>query len=195
MRIGLANKGYVPSPESLQKTKDTKAQRTYVYSEEQRQKKIKASTGRRHSPESIEKQRQVRRELWASGVYENTTFFTSYSKPTRYRGIRMRSKFEAKVAKILDSNGIRWLYEPQRFVFAETSYLPDFYLPELGLWLECKYRNNPEEFPDLYKVDLLRQLGYHVSIVTYEDIRYIQEKFVFVGEGESLMLIHDEGEE
>lgn len=163
---------------------------------DQRQKLIVSLTGRKHTPESIEKQSQVRKDLWAAGVYENVEFFTSYSKPTRYRGIRMRSKFEAKIAKILDSNGIAWLYEPQRFVFSETSYRPDFYLPEFGIWIECKYRNDPEEFPDLYKVALLRQLGYHVSIVTFEDIRYLREKFVFVGEGENLMLLHDfEGEE
>jgi hypothetical protein len=135
---------------------------------DQRQKLIVSLTGRKHTPESIEKQSQV----------------------------RMRSKFEAKIAKILDSNGIAWLYEPQRFVFSETSYRPDFYLPEFGIWIECKYRNDPEEFPDLYKVALLRQLGYHVSIVTFEDIRYLREKFVFVGEGENLMLLHDyKGEE
>jgi hypothetical protein len=195
-RIAEAQRGRKISPETIQKIKDTKSQRTYVYSEDQRQKLIVSLTGRKHTPESIEKQSQVRKDLWAAGVYENVEFFTSYSKPTRYRGIRMRSKFEAKIAKILDSNGIAWLYEPQRFVFSETSYRPDFYLPEFGIWIECKYRNDPEEFPDLYKVALLRQLGYHVSIVTFEDIRYLREKFVFVGEGENLMLLHDyKGEE
>jgi hypothetical protein len=195
-RISAANKGRTLTSETIRKIKDTKSQRTYVYSEEHRRKVSKALSERIHKPESIEKQSQTRKKLWAAGVYENVTFFTSYSKPTRYKGIRMRSKFEAKIAKIMDSNGVRWFYEPQRFVFAETSYRPDFYLPELGIWIECKYRNDPEEFTDLYKVDLLRQLGYHVSIVTFEDIRYIREEFIFVGEGENLMLMSDtEGEE
>jgi hypothetical protein len=34
--------------------------------------------------------------------------------------------------------GIPWEYEPQGFVIDKRPYLPDFYLPECGTWIEVK---------------------------------------------------------
>ena len=46
---------------------------------------------------------------------------------------------EANFARILDYCDIKWKYEDKRFVFKDkTSYLPDFYLPKLDLWVEIK---------------------------------------------------------
>ncbi len=57
---------------------------------------------------------------------------------TRYAGCRFRSRLEARWAVFFDHLGIEWQYEPQGFDIAGTRYLPDFYLPGHGLWVEVK---------------------------------------------------------
>jgi len=60
-------------------------------------------------------------------------------KITEYRGIRYRSKWEVYVAKLLLYSDTRFKYEPKRFFLSpKLSYLPDFYLPERGVFLEVK---------------------------------------------------------
>lgn len=51
---------------------------------------------------------------------------TITARPTTYRGIRMRSGLEAAYARILDSNGRPWEYEPRAFADETDHYLPDF---------------------------------------------------------------------
>jgi hypothetical protein len=58
---------------------------------------------------------------------------------TEYKGIKMRSKFEAKFAYFLDKLNIKWVYEPKTFLLASGDfYKPDFYLTELNIWIETK---------------------------------------------------------
>jgi hypothetical protein len=58
---------------------------------------------------------------------------------TRYKGYRFRSRLEARWAVFFDALGIEWEYEFEGFVLPNgTSYLPDFYLPDLGIWVEVK---------------------------------------------------------
>ena len=58
---------------------------------------------------------------------------------TTYKGLRFRSRLEARVAVLLDEAKIKYLYEPEGFVFEDgTTYLPDFYLPNMDMFLECK---------------------------------------------------------
>ena len=51
---------------------------------------------------------------------------------------------ERALALVLDAHGIVWAYEPHTFVLARSAdgtvrraFTPDFYLPEVGLYLEC----------------------------------------------------------
>jgi len=58
-------------------------------------------------------------------------------------GISCRSSWEANILRYLNSQNIKWLYEPKVFVFEKErkgaiSYLPDIYLPELDIWVEVK---------------------------------------------------------
>lgn len=53
---------------------------------------------------------------------------------------------EAKFARFLDRYEIKWIFEPKRFLLKNRSYLPDFYLPELGIWIECKGEDRENEF-------------------------------------------------
>lgn len=60
------------------------------------------------------------------------------SIPTRYRGIRFRSKLEADWARVFDRLGLRWEYEKEGHYFGDTFYLPDFWLPASRQFVEVK---------------------------------------------------------
>jgi hypothetical protein len=57
---------------------------------------------------------------------------------TAYKGYRFRSRLEARWAVYLDALGIRWDYELEGYYVNGAGYLPDFYLPDLGVWAEVK---------------------------------------------------------
>ena len=46
-------------------------------------------------------------------------------------------RVEAELASLLDAHGIRWQYEPHRFRLAEGKFVPDFYLTDAGIYVEC----------------------------------------------------------
>lgn len=57
---------------------------------------------------------------------------------TRYKGYRFRSRLEARWAVFFDELGVPWEYEKQGFELDGVYYLPDFWLPHLGFWVEVK---------------------------------------------------------
>ena len=60
---------------------------------------------------------------------------------TRYKGHRFRSRLEARWAVFFDAMGIDYRYEPEGFNLGGLWYLPDFYLPKEGMWIEVKPGN------------------------------------------------------
>lgn len=59
--------------------------------------------------------------------------------PSFYAGTDFRSTLEASWAATLDRWGITWQYEPETITLPSgTVYLPDFWLPQLGTWIEVK---------------------------------------------------------
>lgn len=62
-----------------------------------------------------------------------------------YNGTKMRSTYEARLAKLLDASGIEWKYEPKRFDLEDCTYLPDFFLPATGEYVEVKGWMRPED--------------------------------------------------
>jgi hypothetical protein len=64
---------------------------------------------------------------------------------TRYKGYRFRSRLEARWAVFFDNLAVRWEYEPQGFHTPYGPYLPDFFLPDLALWVEIKPEIMPGE--------------------------------------------------
>lgn len=74
---------------------------------------------------------------------------------TKYKGYRFRSRLEARWAVFFDALGIEWEYELEGFQFDNgIRYLPDFYLPDLDLWVEIK--GQP---PTASEVDKARRLA------------------------------------
>lgn len=58
---------------------------------------------------------------------------------TEYKGYRFRSRLEARWAVFFDALGLRWEYEKEGFEFDDgTRYLPDFWMLDLGCWIEIK---------------------------------------------------------
>jgi hypothetical protein len=63
---------------------------------------------------------------------------TIKSIPTEYNGTLFRSKLEARTAKLLDRDGVEWVYEPEGLDCFGTWYLPDFFLPSINTFIEVK---------------------------------------------------------
>jgi len=57
---------------------------------------------------------------------------------TEYAGHLFRSRLEARWAVFFNEAGIDWRYETQGFEVDGAKYLPDFYLPTSGTWVEVK---------------------------------------------------------
>jgi hypothetical protein len=65
--------------------------------------------------------------------------------PTKVNGIWYRSRLEARVAMLFHTIGIQADYEPDGFILNGVGYLPDFYLPQVRMFLEVK----PREFSEI----------------------------------------------
>jgi predicted nuclease of restriction endonuclease-like RecB superfamily len=63
---------------------------------------------------------------------------TPHGKHIKYRNIWLKSGWEEAFAKWCDKNNITWLYEPKTFDLGNTTYTPDFYLPETDEYVEVK---------------------------------------------------------
>jgi hypothetical protein len=57
---------------------------------------------------------------------------------TKYKGYRFRSRLEARWAVFFDTLGLKWEYEKEGFDLDGTYYLPDFWLPQVRVWVEVK---------------------------------------------------------
>lgn len=57
---------------------------------------------------------------------------------TTYNGVTYRSRSEARWAYVFDGLGLKHMYEPQVVDTPHGKYLPDFYLPTQGCWIEVK---------------------------------------------------------
>jgi hypothetical protein len=58
--------------------------------------------------------------------------------------VRFAHPVERELARVFDAHGLRWEYEPHTFILerhadgsVHQAFTPDFYLPDLGLYVEC----------------------------------------------------------
>ena len=73
---------------------------------------------------------------------------------TQYQGCRFRSRLEARWAVFFDAMDIKWEYEKEGYALGELGwYLPDFWLPDLRVWVEVKaQQGTKEEYSKLRRV-------------------------------------------
>lgn len=76
-----------------------------------------------------------------------------------------RSSNETMVSIALETMGIPFEYEPQRFDLGNGSYTPDFFLPTMNLWMEVK----SSRFPSLMKAAAFA-LDHDLLILTEENL-------------------------
>lgn len=82
-----------------------------------------------------------RKSFGFSGNWGNVVLYESPNQGV----VKMRSSWEAKTADYLSERGIDWYYEHTWLKFSDTKYLPDFYLPELDLYIEVKGRKKGKD--------------------------------------------------
>jgi hypothetical protein len=74
----------------------------------------------------------------------NNTSTAIQAIETLYNQNRFRSRLEARWAVFMDCLQIKYQYEPEGYQADGVRYLPDFYLPDLGCFMEVK--PTPEHF-------------------------------------------------
>lgn len=92
---------------------------------------------------------------------------------------------EAALAHVLDQHGIAWLYEPHTFVLGRAvdgtvvaAFTPDFYLPELDLYIECTVARRRLTTAKRKKTRAARRLhGIRVEIVYRDDLERMAERW------------------
>lgn len=97
-------------------------------------------------PKSVEARKNIseaRKRGFAEGRIEISPLAGRPKKRSecRYNGITLRSSWEVAYAKFLESLQQPWVYEIKRFKITNSNrptYLPDFYLPNLDLYVEIK---------------------------------------------------------
>lgn len=101
----------------------------------------------------------------------------------------MRSTYEVKCSEYLDSLGIRWEYEKGPYLIRGFKngrkvryYYPDFYLPDLNLFLEVKskfYYNLGRENVEL-KISEMEKMGNKVFLVMEEELKSLESFSNFI---------------
>ena len=112
-------------------------------------------------------------------VYSGAATMETHDTPQTRESVRFAHPSEAEFARILDFYGVRWDYEPRSFALKwegdrmQEMFTPDFYLPDLDLYVELttlrqklvteknrKLRSLKEMYPEV-NVKLLYKRDYH----------------------------------
>lgn len=89
---------------------------------------------------------------------------------TWYKGIKFRSRLEARWAVFFDACGIKYEYEPEGYEINGEKYLPDFYLPELETYAEVKGQRLGYKYEILKLQNFIKWGGPIKQIVILSDI-------------------------
>jgi hypothetical protein len=76
---------------------------------------------------------------------------------TSYNGYAFRSRIEARFAVFFDACNLEYEYEKEGFDLSCGYYLPDFWMPTLGCWIEIKGQAPADE--EVRKAKALAQAG------------------------------------
>lgn len=119
-------------------------------------------------------QREVRSRKAATNLAHQNNFHHFKSVPTVYGNIRFRSRSEARLAEYFDRVEVKWNYEPCILKWVDQhgcmrSYLPDFYLPDLDIYVEVKGWLPDGTVEKLESVELVNNVV--VKLVMTSDIK------------------------
>lgn len=119
---------------------------------------------------------------------------------TNYNGYRFRSRLEARWAVFFDKAGIKYKYETEGFKTSNgLYYLPDFYLPDLKVFVEVKGEFSDTDWNKIYAFQedlskdyrgilILRDIpnvnNRHTLWDAFENVGTAGFRFLFPNEGE-----------
>lgn len=91
---------------------------------------------------------------------------------------------EAELARLLDEHDVAWLYEPHTFVLEQSgdgtvreAFTPDFYLPELGVYVECTVLRNGLMNRKRRKARKARRQGVTVGLLGLREIEQLARRW------------------
>ena len=107
------------------------------------------------------------------------------------KAVEFAHPVERELAMIYDAHGIVWQYEPHTFVLKEDpdgtvreAFTPDFYLPELDLYVECTVMRQALTRRKRRKIQRARdERGVAVEILFLRDFRRLARRWSFEGLG------------
>jgi hypothetical protein len=96
---------------------------------------------------------------------------------------------ECELARLYDVHGIEWQYEPHTFVLAQDpdgtvreAFTPDFYLPELDVYVECTVMRQALTRRKRRKIERARERrGVAVGVLYLRDFRQLARRWSFDG--------------
>jgi len=95
----------------------------------------------------------------------------SYKKSSKSKKVKFAHRSEEEFSKILDFYRIRWEYEPRTFVLEydkqgnpDVSFTPDFYLPDMDLYIELTTLNQKLVTKKNHKIKRIRELYPDINI-------------------------------
>lgn len=92
----------------------------------------------------------------------------SYYDSPLQGNICFRSSYELAYAKYLDSKNILWMYEIETFDLGDTTYTPDFFLPQFEKFIEIKGYMRSEAKKKIDK--FLEQYPWDLEILRKDDL-------------------------
>ena len=91
---------------------------------------------------------------------------------------------EEEIARIFDEHGILWQYEPHTFILERNgdgtvheAFTPDFFLPELGVYVECTVMRQSLMGRKRRKARKARHLGVNVELLCRHDIETLASRW------------------
>ena len=99
--------------------------------------------------------------------------------------VRFAHPVEQALARVFDEHGIAWRYEPHTFVLERNAdgdvreaFTPDFFLPELGVYVECTVMRQKLTSRKRRKVRLARErTGATVEILFRRDFERLARRW------------------
>ncbi|OGD31226.1 hypothetical protein A2V94_07745 [Candidatus Atribacteria bacterium RBG_16_35_8] len=110
-----------------------------------------------------------------------------YEKSEKPKNIKFAHKSEEEFSKILDFYRIKWKYEPKTFILEldnrgnpDVSFTPDFYLPDMDLYIELTTLNQKLVTKKNHKIKKIKELypGINIKLFYKKDYHSLLFKYL-----------------